>query len=317
MNPLLLTLAIGALPERLALTFEQAPGGCALDVRLPQSIARYVPRLSLATENGQGTWTLAVSSTPGQVEIVLSDDQGAEQLRRALRAEPEACAATADGIGLILERYLSDLGYETGFTPLPEIAPPPPAVTATIARRVDTSTPAAPLDVDMEIGGGIGGDLSLNRPRLGLGIEVALAVLFLRFEASAFGMFLGKQAVERDGAQIGEYRVWSAGGVFRIGACVDLASVSLCGMLGPGFEWVSGSTTGETVFDEVAQDHIGFIFSPTLYAAISIGIFRLYFRGDWIIRADRLKLEVLGADDPYRDSRMAAFLSLGAAVQIF
>jgi hypothetical protein len=131
---------IAALPHQLALTFAMEPGGCALEERLPQSLARYVPRLSLGTA-GEGTWRLAVSSRPGEVEIALTDDANAEQLHRVVRAEPEACAAAADGIGLILERYLSDLGYETGFTPLPEIA------TATIAPEPPIEPPSIVLFV--------------------------------------------------------------------------------------------------------------------------------------------------------------------------
>jgi hypothetical protein len=387
MNPLLLLLAVGALPQRLELAFTEEPGGCALDVRLPQSIARYVPRLALAKVAGEGTWRLSVVSRPGEVEILLADDLGEEQLSRVLRAEAEACAATADGIGLILERYLSDLGYETGFEPLPEIevptatvAPPPPVIASELAIRrfevvpelyrgsstvatirwstngsaptrleldgvPDPSFPAtaegthtATISGSMEVALIAGeeraevrvvgveleldGAITVEAPneagaRVGGSVDLALELWFLRFELGMFALAPGRVAVRRGGVELGQYSVWALGGIGRAGACGEVSVFSICGLLGGGVERVQGSVVADQLFQQASRNEVGGIVSFGVRAAWEIGLFRVYFRGETVVRPDRAKFVVDGADDPYRDSRVAAFLSLGVGVQVF
>jgi hypothetical protein len=308
MPPLLFVLFAGALPQELTLAYEQTPGACALDARLPQSIRHYVPRLAIVEARGEGTWTLAVSSRPGEVEIVLSDDRGADQLRRVLRAEPEACAAAADGIGLILERYLSDLGYETGFAELPVI---PTATTATIAREVDTATAAEGLAFRLDAGAAYTLEASSNPVRLGPSLDVGLEVLFLRFELGGYLVVLGAEPLTRDGRELGQYRVWSIGGLVRAGGCFPAGPISICGLLGAGVEQVRGSATGDLVFEGIAEREERFITSGALRAEWSYDRLIAYFRAEVVFRPDRVVFTVSGADERYLHGRIDGFFSIG------
>ncbi|HEV3031341.1 MAG TPA: hypothetical protein VG319_06840 [Polyangia bacterium] len=76
------------------------------------------------------------SSSEGEVRVDLVDVHGEIVLHRALPAPPRGsapdCAALADTIALIVDRYLHDVGYEAPSLPPPALKPPPtpaPAVT--------------------------------------------------------------------------------------------------------------------------------------------------------------------------------------------
>ena len=344
MIALLFTLAVGALPERLELAFEQTAGGCALDARLPQSIGRYVPRLSLLPASGEGTWRLSIATRPGEVELVLAEDRGAERLRRVLKAAPDACAATADGIGLILERYLSDLGYRTGFA---EAVPPPiettvetttatAAATATVqpptppaasegdeVALVESSTRADPTD---ETGLEVEADLSvaalIEAPseasvRFGGAVDFGIELLWLRFEIGLLGFAPGSVEALRRGAVFGEYRVGSVGAMLRAGACLDLAPVSLCGLVGGGPEWVFARIADAQLFTDRSTVARGGLIGAGVRADLSLGPILLLFRGETVVRPDRARFSIDGLGIGYRDQRVAGFLSLGVAVKLF
>ena len=88
-------------------------------------------------------------------------------------------------------------------------------------------------------------------------------------------------------------------------------------LIGGGFEHVRASTTVDPLFLKQSVPEWGAIAAGGLRVDLSFGLFRLYFRGETILRPDRVELKVEGADFRYLDSRLAAFLSLGAAVQVF
>ncbi len=341
MIPLLLTVSMAALPERLELAFEQAPGGCALDVRLPRSIGRYVPRLAIgAGSSGAGTWRLSVSSSPGEVALVLFDDRGEAALRRTLKSPPEACAATADGIGLILERYLRDLGYETGFEPLPPPPPPPepppppppppespppppppppaPPPPEPPPPEIRTAT-VAPLVIGLDLAAGAALEVSASAPRLGGQLQLGLSLGPGRIELSLFGLALvpGAARVRVGGAAIGDYQVWSAGGLIQGGACLDAAPFALCLLAGGGVERIQGQSNAARLFLQATGHQWGGRVSIGGRAAWSFGRFLLYLRAEAILRPVAFRFQVEGADEPYRVRAGAAFLALGVASKLF
>lgn len=76
------------------------------------------------------------SSSEGEVRVDLVDVHGEIVLHRTLPTPPRGrapdCAALADTIALIVDRYLHDVGYEAPSLPPPTLEPPPtpaPAVT--------------------------------------------------------------------------------------------------------------------------------------------------------------------------------------------
>ncbi|HEY2730129.1 MAG TPA: hypothetical protein VGK52_09305 [Polyangia bacterium] len=92
------------------------------------------------------------SSSEGEVRVDLVDGRGETVLHRALPAPPRGrapdCAALADTIALIVDRYLHDVGYEAPSLPPPAPEPPPtpaPAVTLqpTGAAVAPSSAPRA------------------------------------------------------------------------------------------------------------------------------------------------------------------------------
>ena len=99
------------------LTIEMAGGAdpCALQRRVPTALARWmsanVQRRPLA---------LTISPRGGELLLTLVDDQGQAVLRRAVPNRPTACGATADGIALVIETYLRDLGWTVDDDTLPE-----------------------------------------------------------------------------------------------------------------------------------------------------------------------------------------------------
>lgn len=315
------TLLVGVLPPRLDLGIQPTDASCRLDARLPESIARYLPRLELGPADSGAVWRLEISSRAGEVEMVLYDDKRAPKLRRVLRVEPKACAATADGIALILERYLRDLEYDTGFEPLPGAAvlrpnPPLRAKSATIA-----SAPLKPMPVrigmDLAVGGSI--EVSPSGPRFGGQLDLGLTVERVRVELGLLGLALapGTAEILADGQPIGEYRVWSLGGVGRAGGCFSFDPHSLCLLAGGGFERVQARTTGARLFIQDEEGVFGGLFVAGVRADWSLGPIYLYFRAEALIRPRARVFLVEFADDPYRVHPASGFLNVGGAVKLF
>jgi hypothetical protein len=109
-----------------------------------------------------GMLRLAVATdAAGGIRLDLSDPDGAPLLHRVLAVTrgPGECAALADTIALIIERYWREVGYDAPPTPppappAPPSPPPPPSPPAPVARSpeppapppaaVETRRPASP-----------------------------------------------------------------------------------------------------------------------------------------------------------------------------
>jgi hypothetical protein len=184
--------------------------------------------------------------------------------------------------------------------------------------RIASRAPEVETNVDLEIDVALTGVFSQNPERLGPSLDFALRVLFLRFEMGGFAVFPPNDPeVTRGGTTIGAFQVWSLGGLLRAGLCLDPTPFSICALVGPGVELVRASTTVDPLFVKRVDFEARPIVGMGLRVDLSFGWFRLYFRGETILRPSRVELKVDGADRRYLDSRAAAFLSLGAAVQVF
>jgi hypothetical protein len=123
----------------------------ALSVAAPGIVA---PVTGTPAAAGPASLRLATAtSAEGDVRVDLLDAQGEAVLHRVLPAPPRGrapdCAALADTIALIVDRYLRDVGYEA--PPLPPPPKPAPAVTTapqpepevTNTQAVEPSAPPA------------------------------------------------------------------------------------------------------------------------------------------------------------------------------
>lgn len=325
----LVLILLAALPQRLVVTFEQGAGGCALEARVPHAIGRFLPGLELA-RNGEG-WHLLVRSRPGEIELVLEDERGEETLRRTVPSGPDACAATADGIGLIVERHLRDLGY---VAPVEAVQPAQTATAAAVSRTATVAAPVeakpvetGPVEEPLRLRGRVGLFGMLEAPsaadagfRAGGGLELSLDVALFRVGVSGFGMAPGRRDLRRDGASIGAYEVFSAGGLLHAGACWRPDRWSLCGLLGGGLEWVGGRVVSSQVFmqssDVVLQElaliglEVELALSP---GWVFVRLFGLFRPNPGTFRVG----DIEGATEPYTDPRWALFVSAGGGLQIF
>lgn len=320
MGPLLLIL-LGTLPQRLVVAFEREPGACAMDARVPQAIGRFLPGLELG-RSGEG-WRLTVHGRPDEIELVLEDDAGTETLRRVIPSAPEACAATADGIGLIVERHLRDLGYEP---------PLPPVETATAATvETGTGTVAAPApapppkpEVPTFVRGRIGVAGLFDAPdiRVGGTLDLSLDAGLFRFELFAFGLvpWPGHQDLVRSGEDIGDYRVSSAGGILSAGVCLRPGAWSICALFGGGPEWVTGRVDSDRIFGRRSSTGIAGLAAGGLELDRAVSRGFLVVRALTLVRPDPVTFrvtDVIEDTSPYTGAPWALFVSIGGGVQIF
>jgi len=112
-------IAVGAAPEQTCPGPRQVTD--ALTARLPGAV------LPPGQPTKPGMLRLAVATeAAGGIRIDLADPEGAPLLHRVLAVTrgPGECAALADTIALIIERYWREVGYDA--PPLAPPTPPPP-----------------------------------------------------------------------------------------------------------------------------------------------------------------------------------------------
>jgi hypothetical protein len=111
-------IAVSVVPEQACPASRQVTE--ALSARLPGVV------LPSGQAARPGMVRLVVTIDATGVRIDLADPEGTPLLHRALPARgPAECAALADTIALIIERYWREVGYDA--PPLQAPAPPPPA----------------------------------------------------------------------------------------------------------------------------------------------------------------------------------------------
>ena len=159
MLPALPTLVVLALAATASAPDTPAPGTaleCPTPAQLAAALNALAPGLAPAAPKtmplplASGARLGVATSPEGDVRVDLVDGQGEIVLHRVLPAPPRGrapdCAALAETIALIVDRYLHDVGYEA--PPLPPPAPPPapPPPQETPPEQV-TATPTTPTAV--------------------------------------------------------------------------------------------------------------------------------------------------------------------------
>lgn len=118
------------------LSTRSADDGCPSARQVSDALALRIPGVIAPASRPLPAGVLELELDPGAatVRFALRDHTGEVRLRRELAAAPE-CAALADTIGLIVDRFLQDIGYLGPPAPLPLLPseprknsePPPPA----------------------------------------------------------------------------------------------------------------------------------------------------------------------------------------------
>jgi hypothetical protein len=159
----------------------------------------------------------------------------------------------------------------------------------------------------------------LEVSRFGRESTIEMAALVVRTELAFFGVadYPSRPIIRRGDAVLGNYRVWSIGGLLRAGACLDLIAAVPCVSAGVGVERVAGFTTGVRLFDQRREAAAGAIIDFAFRLGLRLGLIGLYFRGEVVIRPRPLVFTVAGADNAYEDPMVSGLVSLGLAVQLF
>jgi hypothetical protein len=153
--PTLLALVVAAAPV-LTTTPTPLDAACPAPAQLAAALNGVVPGIApgaptaLPIGLANGARLAVMTTAESDVRVLVLDERGEVALHRILPAPPRGhsadCAALAETIALIVDRYLHDIGYEAPSLPAPAPAPPPPvapppietpplAVTATPAPR--------------------------------------------------------------------------------------------------------------------------------------------------------------------------------------
>jgi hypothetical protein len=105
----------------------------------PSEIASAL-RAHLQVAASQAPWSLGYATTPAGAEgaptlqLELRDPRQAVRLRRALSLSPDGCAAAAEAMALVVERFFSSIGWTSG-------APPVTAPAAVVAVAAPAPRP--------------------------------------------------------------------------------------------------------------------------------------------------------------------------------
>ncbi|MCK6551523.1 hypothetical protein L6R52_37160 [Myxococcota bacterium] len=121
---MLFSLVAAAVPAELSVHVDGATDACTFTERVPAAVRRMLPGLTVTLDRGRAPSVpargvaLVITPKDGRIDLELVfDDPAIPATRRTLPSPPEACAATADGIALVVERQLRDLGWEPPSTP--------------------------------------------------------------------------------------------------------------------------------------------------------------------------------------------------------
>lgn len=314
-----LLLLLSAPP--LSVHVEPPGEACQFLVRVPAALTRLAPELSLHSGPGPAELQVVLQVEGPFLLLTLRDPSGPGIDRRRLPNPPEACLATADGVGLIVERYLRGLGILPPEPPPPPEPPappapePPPAPAPVVAAPAVTSTtsigaPAlwlgleaqlqVPTAVDLRLG--VGGDLRFQLGPLAL--------------AAGISLFAPKEVeVLRRGRPLGAFRLqswWVRGGV---GACFSWAGAS-CAMALVGVERASARVSGN-LFQQVEDSQVRIAYGLRLEQDLLLfGPVGLRAQVSAWLRPAPPRFVVDGADNALEDSAFTLIFGVGGALQI-
>lgn len=246
--------------------------GDSLGARMPGIVAGDAPA------TGARTLRLALAQvSPNTVRVILTDTAGAVVLERVLDLgsrhtnQPERsateCAALADTVALIVERYLREIGYRPPPKPSPAASPPepsppgrapPPQAIATTPAAV-TQRPRLFLGAGSNLATPLTGRAENNQRTLSVEVAGELHLRWIAFSASAgVGQPTETPPVPRTDAGTLQLTPMP----LRLGAALRVAA-------GPGYLLPRVGAGVDVLFistDRIGGSHPGTAFEPVVEA---------------------------------------------------
>lgn len=233
----LLVLAVAALPAGLSVDVAGGADPCALESRVPQALARWMPAPSSQRVH------LSITPRGGDLYLTLTSSTGDALLSRSVPNQPQACAATADGISLVVETYLQDVGWIAEDTELPPMTTvSEPSDDAATGLSTAAANRRTRIDLAAEA-------RAIAAQQFAMGGAVAARIGFAWFEAVAR---LAATAPANVLSGDSTFRVWTLHVLAGPGGCASTDWARVCGDLVAGAERVSGGTSGVFQLQTVA-----------------------------------------------------------------
>jgi hypothetical protein len=218
----------------------QPPGTrCPAREQLAEAIATHVPDEIVGWAVRYSVESSAEPPIENRLQLVLTDGEGRVRLRRELTIADDGCAAAAEGVALILERFFAQVSW-TAAVPLPELErapePPPPGrrwelQLGASGRREVALAPGLALDARAAVAPAwlASGGLVLEPARVSQPVGLASVALFslpvrlslrrsfgaraVTFEAGPAATFIGERGSPTPGLPGGAaYRLLGAAG---------------------------------------------------------------------------------------------------------
>jgi hypothetical protein len=332
-------LAAQQIPIEIVVRVDVRDDPCDLALRIPAALEQTLPGVSIVRATGgpqearAGRLNVLAVAHNERVHFDVTDENERSVLARDVAHQSDACAATADGVAVIIERYLRDLGYEP--------PPLPPTVTTTVAGSTTSAAAIEPIRsavvterreasereyaVDLfgffaweqglsgstssRFGGAVGGRFTRSIfEAVGIG-GVSFGGLTTRCD---FGC---PQGAPREGTiGLDEYALLGGGGIRLLEARPFHAWVGALF----GAEAFHARSAGPSLFDP-KDTWRGPRFAMAFYPRLDFdfGWIALFLQAMFWVRPAPDTFGVGGASPPYIVSNLAVTFSLGIRVRIF
>jgi hypothetical protein len=334
---LVIMLAIAALlfvaqvPDEISVRVVADDDPCDLESRIPAALAQTLRGVGVVRDAGarSGRLSLSVTSSRDRVRFDLADETGRVVLAREVANQADACAATADSVAVIVERYLRDLGYEP--PPLPDT----PVRTATTAVAVPTSsiagvttstrpTESSPSDFSVEIGLSVDvGELSVEQTHLRAGGLVVFRMGWGPFEGllMAGGRFGENVRAESNGSPqlAARINVFDAPLLAGVGACAPVLGRLCLDVLGGAEAWYGWLTHVHVVQTPPGGASLvtpAVVVSPRLDVAVSERFLLSIAANGWF-RISPPTFALTGGSPTYMPPEFGLTIAIGGRMRFF
>lgn len=282
-----------------------ADPACALADGVTRSLAELMPEATVRAGEVAGTGDLIVhvALRLDGIDVEVSDERGGVLLVRTLPRRG-SCSETAEAIALIVERYLTDLGWQPATVAVPPRAPDPASASAHAAAAPPPRGPRPRAEIVAR------GLLALGPAQLGGALEAALGRGRLRLAIEAGALAPRALDVTRTGgAAVGELEISSIHALAGAGA--GLGRVHL--MLRAGGERLDASAAGDGVFQRVDRGSWQVLVRAD--AGVRLALTPAVSIEPWAaleLRPQPVEITVEGAAGTYSYPRLRAVMGAGA-----
>jgi hypothetical protein len=325
---------IAVIPDEIAVRVSVER--CRLETLIPDALSRALPGVAItragAASRSSARFVLSIEDAGrGRVSIRLADERGAPALERALPVAEDACTAAADGVALIVERHLRDLGWTAPEPELPVLERPRTATVATATAAPEVAPPpklpppppdpieAPPPALPLELAIGLRALGGIEVSSFGGEARAKLSLAPAELTISAGATLPAREDIERDDRTrpIGQVRVSSLHALAGIGLCFPIAFLRGCASAEGGVERFSARSEGD-VFPNTAGTATRPLAAADVRAEWTIVPRVAVFASAGLrVRPIEVAFEVRGAAEPYVPPRARAAFGLGVWVSLF